>query len=280
MSNDTKGYYDALGVAPSATPGEIDIAFRHLEKELDPSFNTTPTVNFRRNAVREAYTVLSDPAQRARYDAAGLAAAPQALASASQAAAAASPAAFAGPVACSVCGTVPDEPRYAAYQYVVSVVVMSFRRAFKGVYCAACARKRALMASAISGIAGWWGIPWGPIWTVPAIVRNASGGIQPAQVRDDFAWRNTLVFIAQGDKTRAYRTARMLRGSKNANIAHAARELSDRLQIEGVDGASVSNRSEWANPDLHTAMHYAFLLLIPALFAVLVMIAIAAKQVH
>ena len=27
-----------------------------------------------------------------------------------------------------------------------------------------------------SGIFGWWGIPWGPIWTIEALAKNFSGG--------------------------------------------------------------------------------------------------------
>jgi len=23
---------------------------------------------------------------------------------------------------------------------------------------------------------GWWGFPWGPIWTVQAVIKNLSGG--------------------------------------------------------------------------------------------------------
>lgn len=32
------------------------------------------------------------------------------------------------------------------------------------------------MYSLASLIFGWWGIPWGPIWTIGAVVRNARGG--------------------------------------------------------------------------------------------------------
>jgi len=28
----------------------------------------------------------------------------------------------------------------------------------------------------LSLLAGWWGIPWGPIWTVQALVTNFRGG--------------------------------------------------------------------------------------------------------
>jgi len=30
--------------------------------------------------------------------------------------------------------------------------------------------------SMLSGLLGWWGIPWGPIWTIAALISNARGG--------------------------------------------------------------------------------------------------------
>jgi hypothetical protein len=31
-------------------------------------------------------------------------------------------------------------------------------------------------------VLGWWGIPWGPLYTVQSLVRNTRGGIQDAEV--------------------------------------------------------------------------------------------------
>jgi hypothetical protein len=35
---------------------------------------------------------------------------------------------------------------------------------------------KALGYSLISLLFGWWGIPWGPIWTIATIVTNCRGG--------------------------------------------------------------------------------------------------------
>jgi len=35
---------------------------------------------------------------------------------------------------------------------------------------------KGLPFSLISLVLGWWGIPWGPIWTISTIVTNLRGG--------------------------------------------------------------------------------------------------------
>ena len=51
-----------------------------------------------------------------------------------------------------------------------------------GRYASVCQRHAviaALPAVVFSLVAGWWGIPWGPIWTLDALVRNITdGGVQ------------------------------------------------------------------------------------------------------
>ncbi len=64
------------------------------------------------------------------------------------------------------------------FTYCFSVFVMTFRRG-SGVRfypTAAAAGGDALAFGALSGVLGWWGIPWGPIFTVPALYRAAKGG--------------------------------------------------------------------------------------------------------
>ena len=64
------------------------------------------------------------------------------------------------------------------YQYAISIVVMSFRRASSIYFIPAGenAIAQGLPWSGLSLLAGWWGIPWGPIWTIQALVTNFKGG--------------------------------------------------------------------------------------------------------
>lgn len=64
-------YYRVLGVPRDATPEQIKKAYRQLARKHHPDVNRTPDAAARMKAVNEAYSVLSDPEQRAEYDAGG-----------------------------------------------------------------------------------------------------------------------------------------------------------------------------------------------------------------
>jgi hypothetical protein len=69
--------------------------------------------------------------------------------------------------------------RFVVYQYCISVLVMSFRRSSSVhfVPAGASAAKKGAPFSLLSLLAGWWGIPWGPIWTISTVYRNSAGGV-------------------------------------------------------------------------------------------------------
>jgi curved DNA-binding protein len=64
-------FYDALGVSRDAGQDEIQRAYRKLARQYHPDVNKDPAAEERFKTVSEAYHVLSDPAQRKRYDAFG-----------------------------------------------------------------------------------------------------------------------------------------------------------------------------------------------------------------
>ena len=61
--------YADLGVGAGASPEEISAAFRALARVLHPDTNPDAETAERFKVVSAAYRVLSDPAERARYDA-------------------------------------------------------------------------------------------------------------------------------------------------------------------------------------------------------------------
>lgn len=68
--------------------------------------------------------------------------------------------------------------RFVVYQYCISVIVMTFRRRSKVFFIRAGknAAARGLPYALISLLLGWWGIPWGPVYTIQSLVRDLSGG--------------------------------------------------------------------------------------------------------
>ena len=69
--------------------------------------------------------------------------------------------------------------RFVVYQYCISILVMSFKRssAVHFVPAGESALKPGAKFVALSLLAGWWGVPWGPIWTVSTVFNNSRGGL-------------------------------------------------------------------------------------------------------
>lgn len=67
---------------------------------------------------------------------------------------------------------------FVRYQFCISVLVMTFKRS-SGIYFIKGGHSRVgpgVAYSFISLICGWWGIPWGPIWTITTVSTNFGGG--------------------------------------------------------------------------------------------------------
>lgn len=68
--------------------------------------------------------------------------------------------------------------KFVFYQYCISVLLMTFKQS-SSIYFVRQGESTFLKAGgfcAISLLLGWWGIPWGPIWTVQTVVTNLRGG--------------------------------------------------------------------------------------------------------
>ena len=68
--------------------------------------------------------------------------------------------------------------KFVVYQYCVSLVFVSFKRS-SDIYFVTADRSftgARLGYSLLSFIAGWWGVPWGPIFTIQSLWTNLAGG--------------------------------------------------------------------------------------------------------
>ncbi|MEU3188341.1 J domain-containing protein [Streptomyces sp. NPDC006923] len=63
-----RDYYEVLGVPRTADAAEIQQAFRTLARRHHPDVNRDPAAEDRFKEINEAYSVLSDPETRKRYD--------------------------------------------------------------------------------------------------------------------------------------------------------------------------------------------------------------------
>ena len=68
--------------------------------------------------------------------------------------------------------------RFVLFQYCVSLLVVTFKRPSPIYFIRAgeSAFGKSIGFTLLTLVAGWWGIPWGPIYSVQSIYRNLSGG--------------------------------------------------------------------------------------------------------
>ena len=68
--------------------------------------------------------------------------------------------------------------RFVFFQYCISIIVLTFRRASDIYFLrqGESAVTKGLPFTLLSLVAGWWGIPWGPIYTIQSVYNNSRGG--------------------------------------------------------------------------------------------------------
>ncbi|MEA1937739.1 MAG: DnaJ domain-containing protein [Pseudomonadota bacterium] len=205
---DPKGYYAVLGLAPGASFAEIKRAFRKRAKELHPDINIKEGAKIEFQALYDAYQHLFDPAYRAAYDRKSTRTpvperadlAPDWIFKADKPSRAARPrhARSTGPAPCASCGCVTPDVKFASYTMVIGLGLTTLKKPIEGLWCRRCSDLRALKASIITWILGWWSIPMGPIHTVRALVCNMRGGMALDQENAILLGKQAAAFVACG----------------------------------------------------------------------------------
>lgn len=186
--DDPKGYYLVMGLTSTAGDEQIKAAYRKRAMDLHPDRNPGNDTTRQFQFLNEAYAVLSNPASRAEYDGVGL------QTTATDPATPEVP----DPIVCSLCAKVSAQPRVVVFRSVKSFLVATIRKPIAGVYCSECAQKQSLKASATSWLLGWWGFPWGPLYTVHALVSNMFGGTHPPLENAKMLGYQAYYFYATG----------------------------------------------------------------------------------
>lgn len=263
MSSDIRGYYALLGVAHDATAQSVKAAFRKLAKEHHPDTGVSDG-GARFRAINEAYAVLGDPTARAAYDSESATEPAQGNSNKAR---------VIDPITCGTCGQVTAQPRYVVFRHVISFILGTVRTPIQGIYCVACAQKAAFRANLITALAGWWGFPWGPIWTIAEGFKNALGGSSDTVNEERLLWHNALAFASRGDHRLSFALASRLRRAGNAEIAGNAEKLVNYLKSQGGDYSGSTLKNAWHPQIGPVAAQIAMLATLPALIATLVIFA-------
>lgn len=68
--------------------------------------------------------------------------------------------------------------KFVIYKYCVSVIVLTFRRS-SDIYFVRGGEstiKNSIGFTLVTFLFGWWGIPWGPIYSIGSLYTNLTGG--------------------------------------------------------------------------------------------------------
>jgi curved DNA-binding protein CbpA len=162
-------FYDILGLEASASAADIKSAYHAAVKKYHPDVNAAPNAQRLTAMLNEAYSVLSDPAQRAEYD--------RALESGSAPTQAGESASETWDLfVCDRCSKVDPNLRFATFFRVWSILIFTQMKGVGGVLCPPCRSHFATTTALFSGILGAWGFPWGIIYTIRALAASIRGG--------------------------------------------------------------------------------------------------------
>lgn len=228
MSADVSGYYAALGVPASATASEIKSAYRRLAKMHHPDHSSSSSDDEIKR-INEAYSILNNAENRAKYDSFCADSEVENPSTSTKI----------EPIRCSKCRKVATQPRYIIYWRVFSFLLATSKTPVQGFFCSACAKSEALKSTVITALLGWWGFPWGPIWTIGCGFRNALGGEQDQSRNDAVAWHNALAFIQMKQIAIAYGIADRLVNSKTQAIREAAGDFTALCRAQGLQSPGV-----------------------------------------
>lgn len=230
MSPDSRTYYQTLQVDSAASQEVIEAAYRRLARVYHPDRNRGADATLRMQELNEAYGVLSDQQRRAAYDLELAARAREAqrrqtdtnsasttaqsassgraqsayntTSQAEQWTSAQQAAASGMPVACQDCGRSDSTLRYAGYPYVLSFLIVTLRRGDVALCCEKCRKRRMLNAKILTGIMGWWGIPFGPIFTL-MVLFGPNGGKIPSEGNAEYLRWLGAYFLQTGNRVEA-----------------------------------------------------------------------------
>ena len=229
MPSNSKTFYKILEVDSEASPEVIEAAYRRLARRYHPDLNRSHDATVRMQELNEAYGVLSDSQQRMSYDlylrqqadsqkqrtastSSSNSSQPQSRYSSDSPesesygrTAQSNPygqPSVAMATACEKCGRSDASLRFVQFPYVVSLVLVTFRRGERGLFCSECRRKKMADAKILTLILGWWGIPFGPIFSLGALF-TSSEGVVDAKLNAEYLRYLCGYFINRGDMLEA-----------------------------------------------------------------------------
>lgn len=253
MAADARGYYAALGLHPGEPIDSVRTAYRRLAKECHPDSSSCRDGGARFREITEAYDALSDERFKASYD----------KQSEPEDVSRNSASTQIEPVCCDVCGKVTAQPRRLAFWRVTSFILVSSRHPVQKIFCRQCAAREQWKSTLWTSLLGWWGIPWGPVWSIGHGFTNAVGGSRETSVDERLMWRNAVAFASRGDGEIAVALSNVLRKSDDVAIAQSSADIIRFYGQRGV-AAGTTIRDPWQGSLSRTTALFLVAFAVPA----------------
>jgi tetratricopeptide (TPR) repeat protein len=194
VRNDTN-YYELLGVSPTATTAEIHAAYRALAVRFHPDVNTVENAEHLTMMLNQAWETLKNAELRKAYDAT--------LPVSTEEPAEKEPGDVLKLPQCVRCGVESPSLSIVAFTWVVSFVVLSFRRPIEGIMCDPCRSKAAGRSALLTVLLGWWGLPLGPIFCFQSLYLVAIGGWRDWAANSALKRRMAIAYRQRGELNEA-----------------------------------------------------------------------------
>lgn len=219
-------FYELLQVDRRASLEVIEAAYHRLARMYHPDVNKSPDATEMMQRLNYAYSILSDAQKRAKYDSWLIGGEQQPQPIKPEDSEKDERATQPQPIVCESCGKIDETIRATVFQYVVSIIIMSFKRGGGGILCSDCRRQKAGLYILLSIIFGPWGFPWGLLWTLEAVITNISGGKQPADINAPLLRSMGAYFASKNDLARTIATLEAsLIFEENAEVRKLVAEL-------------------------------------------------------
>ena len=103
------------------------------------------------------------------------------------------------PLQCEKCNIQTPNLRYFCFSETKSFLFFTRRTQNSGIFCQNCADKVAYKSTFITSLLGWWGFPWGFIYTPAALITNLMGGKRPAVENTNLMVHQARAYASRGE---------------------------------------------------------------------------------
>lgn len=200
-----RNYYEVLGVRRDATEEEIKEAYRRLALKYHPDVNPSKEAAEKFIEINKAYAVLKDPLKRREYDNfLDLQETSQRVTKKEPIYSSAGYQPNIPHLVCEHCGAQDPSLRVCVFFTVISLLIVTYKIPRLYILCGKCRAKVSLLHTIPTLLFGWWGFPWGFIYSIYAFLVNTGGGEKPTTNNDILLQLLAFDFAAQGRYMEAY----------------------------------------------------------------------------